>query len=91
MLRKMSEVLAAPIALLLVLNPTSVGADTTDNLKKHHALSLIGEPEYRPDFTHFKWVNPNAPKGGRVRQWAMGASIRSTRFPSRVVRRPMSA
>jgi microcin C transport system substrate-binding protein len=81
MLRKMSEVLAAPIALLLVLNPTSVGADTTDNLKKHHALSLIGEPTYGPDFTHFKWVNPNAPKGGRVRQWAMGTFDSLNPFP----------
>ena len=33
---------------------------------KHHALSLIGAPKHGPDFTHFDWVNPNAPKGGRV-------------------------
>jgi microcin C transport system substrate-binding protein len=30
----------------------------------HHALSLVGKPEYQADFTHFKWVNAQAPKGG---------------------------
>jgi microcin C transport system substrate-binding protein len=30
----------------------------------HHALSLVGEPQYPADFTHFNWVNPDAPKGG---------------------------
>jgi microcin C transport system substrate-binding protein len=34
---------------------------------RHHALSLIGEPKYGPDFPHFDWVNPDAPKGGVVR------------------------
>ena len=48
------------------LQPRSPSA--SDNLAKHHALSLIGKPAYGPDFTHFDWVNPNAPKGGRVRQ-----------------------
>ena len=32
----------------------------------HHALSLVGTPKYGPDFKHFDWVNPNAPKGGSV-------------------------
>ena len=32
--------------------------------KRHHALSLIGEPKYPTGFTHFDWVNPDAPKGG---------------------------
>lgn len=37
-----------------------------------HALSLIGEPAYGPDMTHFSWVNPNAPKGGEVRLGSIG-------------------
>ncbi|MBN8913581.1 MAG: ABC transporter substrate-binding protein [Rhizobiales bacterium] len=37
------------------------------DLPHHHALSLIGEPKYGPDFKHFDWVNPDAPKGGAVR------------------------
>ena len=34
---------------------------------RYHALSLIGEPRFGPDFRHFDWVNPDAPKGGVVR------------------------
>lgn len=31
-----------------------------------HALSVFGEFKYGPDFTHFDYVNPAAPKGGRM-------------------------
>jgi microcin C transport system substrate-binding protein len=40
--------------------------------EKRHASSLLGEPKYAADFKHFEYVNPNAPKGGSVRLWAMG-------------------
>ena len=39
---------------------------------RHHALSLIGEPRFGPDFTHFDWVNPDAPKGGILRMTVEG-------------------
>ena len=29
-----------------------------------HAMAMHGEPKYPADFTHFDYVNPNAPKGG---------------------------
>jgi microcin C transport system substrate-binding protein len=32
-----------------------------------HAGALTGEPGYPEDFTHFDYVNPDAPKGGTVR------------------------
>ncbi len=32
-----------------------------------HATALIGKPGYAPGFDHFKYVNPDAPKGGKVR------------------------
>jgi microcin C transport system substrate-binding protein len=31
-----------------------------------HGLSIFGDLKYAPDFTHFDYVNPNAPKGGRM-------------------------
>ena len=37
-----------------------------------HGLSLFGEPQYPEGFKHFAYVNPNAPKGGLVRQIAFG-------------------
>jgi microcin C transport system substrate-binding protein len=56
---------------LLVLAPSAAVSDSA-SIDKRHALALIGEPEYGPGFTHFKWVNPDAPKGGRVRLMAFG-------------------
>ncbi len=37
-----------------------------------HGLSLIGEPKYGPDFEHLDYVNPAAPKGGKLRLYAIG-------------------
>lgn len=37
-----------------------------------HALSLFGDVKYAADFKHFEYVNPAAPKGGVVRQIAVG-------------------
>jgi microcin C transport system substrate-binding protein len=35
--------------------------------------SLIGEAKYKQDFPHFDYVNPAAPKGGRVRLGVLGS------------------
>ncbi len=37
-----------------------------------HGLSLFGDVHYPADFRHFDYVNPDAPKGGAVRQIAIG-------------------
>lgn len=37
-----------------------------------HANSAIGEPKYPEGFTHFDYVNVDAPKGGRVRLGTFG-------------------
>ena len=31
-----------------------------------HGLSIFGDLKYPPGFTHFDYVDPNAPKGGRM-------------------------
>ena len=38
-----------------------------------HALSLFGDPKYKPGFPHFDYVNPNAPKGGTVKFGSYGS------------------
>jgi microcin C transport system substrate-binding protein len=40
--------------------------------RRHHALSLLGAPQYPQGFTHFDWADPKAPKGGAVRLAALG-------------------
>src|SRR5262245_42775206 len=41
----------------------AAGAAAADG---RHGLSAFGDLKYAPDFTHFGWVNPEAPKGGRI-------------------------
>ena len=38
-----------------------------------HGIALHGQPKYGPDFPHFDYVNPNAPKGGEARFAAIGS------------------
>ena len=37
-----------------------------------HAFTMEGQPKYPADYTHFDYVNVDAPKGGTVRLGAMG-------------------
>ena len=53
------------IALLLVFTGAAHGAAT-------HGMSLFGDLKYGPDFKHFDYVNPYAPKGGTIRYSAIG-------------------
>ena len=56
-------------ALGSTLSPAPVRSEPV----KHYAQSLVGAPKYGPDFKHFDWVNPTAPKGGTVRQHVIGS------------------
>jgi len=49
---------AAALVSPLVQN-VEAGQDT-----ERHGISAFGELKYLPDFTHFDYVNPDAPKGG---------------------------
>ncbi|MFT5378239.1 MAG: microcin C transport system substrate-binding protein, partial [Candidatus Latescibacterota bacterium] len=37
-----------------------------------HGYSMYGELKYGPDFTHFDYVDPEAPKGGQIRLGSVG-------------------
>ena len=37
-----------------------------------HGIAMHGDLKYGPDFTHYDYVNPDAPKGGEVRLAAIG-------------------
>ena len=53
------------IALFLIVFLTALPA-RADNYVGH-GISLYGELKYGPDFTHFAYTNPDAPKGGTLR------------------------
>jgi microcin C transport system substrate-binding protein len=44
-----------------------------DDREFKHALTLFDDIKYGPDFKHFDYVNPQAPKGGRVRFAVVGS------------------
>jgi microcin C transport system substrate-binding protein len=51
----------------------TANAQSTPGLAWHHALSLFGDIKYPADFKRFDYVNPDAPKGGTVRQYGNGS------------------
>lgn len=71
-------ILSFPLHKLMVFSlltglfslPLTTKADATPACK--HALTLHGEPKYPADFDHLEYVNPKAPRGGSLRQAALG-------------------
>lgn len=57
--------IAALIALLAVVSVDAAA-------EPRHGLSLFGDLKYPANFTHFDYVNPDAPKGGTVKYAAIG-------------------
>jgi peptide/nickel transport system substrate-binding protein len=54
---------ATLMTLLLVLHlPLAPEA----NAEPVHGIAMHGEPELPPDYTHFPYANPDAPKGGSI-------------------------
>ena len=41
-------------------------------INKYHGLSRFDDLKYPEDFQHFNYVNPNAPKGGKIKIAAIG-------------------
>ncbi|MEM8664085.1 MAG: extracellular solute-binding protein [Pseudomonadota bacterium] len=60
--------LAGAGALTAAAGPAFATTLTRETAAPRHALSVFGEPALPPDFTHFPYVNPNAPKGGSMRR-----------------------
>ena len=58
-------------AVLFVFSFTLTTAFAAEPLPAH-GVAMHGALKYGPDFKHFDYVNPDAPKGGEVRLNAMG-------------------
>jgi microcin C transport system substrate-binding protein len=52
---------------------TATPAPTPLEMRRTHALSLLGEPALPADFANWPWVNPAAPKGGEMALAAIGS------------------
>ncbi|MFN0041824.1 MAG: extracellular solute-binding protein [Alphaproteobacteria bacterium] len=62
--------LAFAVALALAGLASPLAADP--GARARHGIAIHGEPGYPPGFKHFRYVEPNAPKGGIVRYAATG-------------------
>jgi microcin C transport system substrate-binding protein len=51
-----------------------------------HGLSAFGDLKYPADFPHFGWVNPDAPKGGRIATIGTGALTTFDSFNSFILK-----
>ena len=69
--RKAVRVAAAAVTIALLLSCSGMALAGQDVMVSY-ALAMHGTPKYGPDFRHFDYVNPNAPKGGDVRLHAIG-------------------
>ena len=59
--------------LLLLLSLTlAISAPVAATIRESHGYAQFGMLKYPASFTHFDWVNPDAPKGGTVRIMASG-------------------
>lgn len=54
-----------------VVAATSLTA-SAEEVERRHGVSMHGDLKYPPEFAHFDYVNPDAPKGGEVRMAAIG-------------------
>ncbi|MFG1490478.1 ABC transporter substrate-binding protein, partial [Oceanospirillum sp. HFRX-1_2] len=64
---KVQQLARATLACL-ALTTTSLTAAST----AQHGLAMHGDLKYPADFSHFDYVNPDAPKGGTLKQAALG-------------------
>ena len=50
----------------------SEGVLADEKIKKSHGFNFFGELSYPEGFSHLKYVNKDAPKGGDISIWSMG-------------------
>ena len=68
--RPRAAILTALMALSVAVLATVAAAQ--DDVIEAHGVSTFGELKYGPDFEHWDYVNPDAPKGGEFSTWAFG-------------------
>ncbi len=56
------------LLILLIFGVSAIHA-----MPRQHGLALYGKPKYAADFSHFDYVNPAAPKGGKARFAVVGS------------------
>lgn len=70
----MATLLRLACAALFALSAHMATGSEHERVITSHGISAFGELRYPPDFPHFDYVNPDAPKGGTISFRGTGAS-----------------
>ena len=62
----------AAMAVLAVVAVAPVARAQDQKVIVAHGISTFGTLKYPADFKHLDYVNPDAPKGGEIAEWAQG-------------------
>ena len=62
------------VTALFILTALASSAGAQDG-EWRHGTSLVEEPGYPPNFPHFNYVNPDAPKGGTAKLSGAGQTF----------------
>lgn len=60
------------VAAFVAATVTATGAVAQEQVIVSHGISTFGELNLPADFKHLPYVNPDAPKGGEISEWAFG-------------------
>jgi microcin C transport system substrate-binding protein len=70
--RRQALALGAGAVATVMVSPTGVSPTFLARARaqevEHHGMSAFGDLKYPPDFKHFDYINPDAPKGGTFSQ-----------------------
>ncbi len=77
---------ASPIAGVAAFVVMSMAAVLPAGAEPRHGLSAFGELKYPADFKHFDYVNPDAPKGGRLSSTGTGGTKTFDSFNSFILK-----
>jgi peptide/nickel transport system substrate-binding protein len=69
--RLLRSLLRLAVGILLAVL-ASISGDGVSHAEPRHAIAMHGEPALPADFTHSRYANPDAPKGGRLIQGVLG-------------------
>lgn len=86
-LRRAGPVVASLlVAASVMLSILAVVAGDAQAEPRRHGLSTFGELAYSPDFKHFAWVRPDAPKGGQMSMIGTGGTTTFDSFNPYILR-----
>ena len=74
---------AGGVGMALSLPNAAIAQSSSDEIIRSHGYSFFGDLQYPPDFTHFDYVNPDAPKGGEISLSTRGTFDGMNRYASK--------